>query len=68
MKWADSCIYLSVERKVFRTFVTLVGRNRRKLRWSANDVIGKIEFSFEGCVIDIIQKLCSPILIYGIGV
>ena len=56
IKWADSCVYLSVELKAGRTFITLAERNRRKFCASVNDVIGNSDFLSEECVLEIIQK------------
>ena len=67
IKWADSCVYLGVELKAGRTFTTLAEKNRRKFCASANDVIGNSDFLSEECVLEIIQKQCLPILIFGVG-
>ena len=67
IKWADSCVYLGVELKAGRTFTTLAGRNRRKFCASVNDVIDNSDFLSEECVLEIIQKQCLPILMFGAG-
>ena len=67
IKWADSCVYLGVELKAGRTYTTLAERNRRKFCASVNDVIGNSDFLSEECVLEIIQKQCLLILIFGAG-
>ena len=67
IKWADSSVYLGVELKAGGTFTTLAERNRRKFCASINDVIGNSDFLSEECVLEIIQKQCLPILMFGAG-
>ena len=67
IKWVDSCVYLGVELKAGKTFTTLAESNRRKFCASVNDIIGNSDFLSEECVLEIIQKQCLPILMFGAG-
>ena len=67
IKWADSCVYLGVELKAGRTFITLAERSRRKFCTSVNDVIGNSDFLSEECVLEIIQKVFANINVWCRG-
>ena len=68
IKWVDCCIYLGVGLKTGKTFAACADSNRRKFCGAVNNVITNENFLSEESLMEIIQKQCVYILMYGAGV